>query len=137
MDDLKKNLKDAVLSAIKKDGVRMRPRWHFVLLAFLTATGALIVLLTLIYITSLGVFAGPGTSTPLKTGDRVEPGMTITTDDTGTATIQFPSGSVAHIDRNTTIRLEAQFFDDESGTSQTSLFLTIGRVWSRVRAPAR
>jgi len=56
MDELNKNLKQAVLDAIKKDGVKMRPRWHFLLLAILTATGALILLLTLVYLFSLVVF---------------------------------------------------------------------------------
>lgn len=56
MNDLKKDLKDAVLDAIKKEGVKMRPRWHFVLLTLLAASGALILLLTLIYVVSFIVF---------------------------------------------------------------------------------
>ena len=56
MNDLKKDLKNAVLDAIKKEGVRMRPRWHFLLLAALMATGVLILLLALVYLTSFIVF---------------------------------------------------------------------------------
>ena len=57
MDEVKRDLKRAVMDAIKKDGVIMRPRWHFLLLAALTATGALILLLALVYLFSFVVFA--------------------------------------------------------------------------------
>jgi hypothetical protein len=45
-----------VMKAIREGRVHMRPRWHFVLLSALTVLGAFIVLLTLLYISSLGVF---------------------------------------------------------------------------------
>lgn len=45
-----------VMDAIRKGEVRMRPRWYFVLLSLLTLTGALIVFLGLLYLSSLIVF---------------------------------------------------------------------------------
>ena len=45
-----------IMSAIRKGEIRMRPRWHFVLLSALSITGVFIVFLTLLYVVSLGVF---------------------------------------------------------------------------------
>lgn len=52
MDDLK----DKVMHIIEREGVSMRPRWHFVLMSALVATGALTLLIALLYIISLGLF---------------------------------------------------------------------------------
>ncbi|MBI2054843.1 MAG: FecR domain-containing protein [Candidatus Sungbacteria bacterium] len=73
-----------------------------------------------------------GKGTRLISGTELKGGSTITTDKSGEAELQFPDGSVARVDKETTLTLTAQFFDENSGTSQTSLFLTLGRVWSRV-----
>jgi hypothetical protein len=43
------------MDAIHGGKVRMRPRWHFILLSALGVTGALILLLALVYAVSLGV----------------------------------------------------------------------------------
>lgn len=45
-----------VMDAIRTGAVRMRPRWHFVLLSLLSVLGVLILLLTLLYVSSLIVF---------------------------------------------------------------------------------
>ena len=45
-----------IMDAIRAGEVRMRPRWHFVLLSALAIVGALILSLTLLYLTSLAVF---------------------------------------------------------------------------------
>ena len=45
-----------IMKAISRGDIRMKPRWHFVLLSSLYVIGAFIVFLTLLYITSLGVF---------------------------------------------------------------------------------
>lgn len=45
-----------IMRAISRGDIRMRPRWHFVLLSTLYITGAFIVFLALLYITSLSVF---------------------------------------------------------------------------------
>ena len=44
------------MDAIQKGGVRMRPRWHFVLLSVLVLSGILILFLTALYVTSLALF---------------------------------------------------------------------------------
>lgn len=86
-----------------------------------------------IIVLSPGVFVdtGTGTSSP-ATGDLILEGSAISTDATGEAELQFPSGSIARLDANSTLTIQSHFFDEASGTSQVSLFLTIGRVWSRV-----
>lgn len=68
----------------------------------------------------------------LATGATIEEGITIATDGTGDAEILFPSGSIARLDASTTVTLDQQFFDNDSGASKTGIFLSIGRVWSRV-----
>lgn len=50
------SIKNSVMQAIRERKVQMRPRWHFVLLSALAATGALLGLLTLMYVFSLWVF---------------------------------------------------------------------------------
>jgi hypothetical protein len=52
----KKIAGEDVMKAIRDGHVHMRPRWHFLLLSALSITGAFIVLLTLLYVTSLGFF---------------------------------------------------------------------------------
>jgi len=47
---------EGVMKAIREGQVHMRPRWHFLLISALSVTGACIVLLTLLYVTSLGFF---------------------------------------------------------------------------------
>lgn len=47
---------DDVMKAIRAGQVHMRPRWHFLLLSALSVTGAVIVFLTLLYVTSLAFF---------------------------------------------------------------------------------
>jgi hypothetical protein len=49
-------LKDKVMAMIQKRGVSMRPRWHFILLSALAAAGALILIVLLLYVTSLALF---------------------------------------------------------------------------------
>ncbi len=50
------DLKTSVMDAIRKRKVNMRPRWHFLLLSALAAAGVLILIVTLLYITSLVLF---------------------------------------------------------------------------------
>lgn len=50
------SLKDAVMKGIQEGTVRMRPRWHFMLLSALVLVGALVVCLTMIYVVSLVVY---------------------------------------------------------------------------------
>lgn len=50
------NPRNDIMSAIREGRVRMKPRWRFVLASTLAALGVLIILLTLLYITSFGMF---------------------------------------------------------------------------------
>ena len=52
----KTSLAGSILEKIKSGETHMRPRWHFVLRAFLLALGALILLLALLYLASFIVF---------------------------------------------------------------------------------
>lgn len=86
-----------------------------------------------ITVLSSGVSIFDGSSTTTATsGDAVIEGMTISTDATGEAELLFPSGSIARLDTNTIVKINAHFFDEESGTSDVSIFLSLGRIWSRV-----
>jgi hypothetical protein len=49
-------IRQGVMDVIKKRGVQMRPRWHFVLTSMLASLGIFIVLLALLYIISLSLF---------------------------------------------------------------------------------
>jgi hypothetical protein len=50
------SLERDVMDAIRKGRVKMRPRWKYVLSSTLLALGAIILLLTLLYIVSFGIF---------------------------------------------------------------------------------
>lgn len=52
----KPSVRTDIMDAISRGKIKMRPRWHFILLSALTITGAFIVFLTLLYVASLGVF---------------------------------------------------------------------------------
>jgi hypothetical protein len=58
MDDHRngKTIKEKVLEAIASGRAKMRPRWQFVLRAVLLATGAVLLLLLLVYLVSFTVF---------------------------------------------------------------------------------
>lgn len=49
-------IKQSIMQRITQGSVRMRPRWHFLLLSILIAVGSLIVFLALMYAVSLVVF---------------------------------------------------------------------------------
>lgn len=50
-------LKEKILNAIKSGRITMQPRWHFVLKAVLAVAGAFLVLLALLYLSSLVIFS--------------------------------------------------------------------------------
>jgi hypothetical protein len=56
MSEQRQSLQEGVMNAIRKGEVRMKPRWHFLLLSLLSVTGVFIVLLALLYIASLALF---------------------------------------------------------------------------------
>jgi hypothetical protein len=49
-------LRDTVLTAIEDGDVRMRPRWHFALVAALAASGTVVATLAVLYLCSFAVF---------------------------------------------------------------------------------
>ncbi|MFA5954053.1 MAG: hypothetical protein WC817_00765 [Patescibacteria group bacterium] len=51
-----KNLRDLVLQKIRLGEVAMRPRWHFVLKSALLMTGVVLLVLTILFVISLGFF---------------------------------------------------------------------------------
>lgn len=55
-NDQQKSIKDNILDTIKSGGVKMRPRWHFILKAILAVLGAIIVFLTVLYLASFIIF---------------------------------------------------------------------------------
>lgn len=56
MNDTHTHVKQSVMERIRKGGVTMRPRWHFILLSTLSAVGILAFALFLLYVTSLVLF---------------------------------------------------------------------------------
>lgn len=51
------SMKDSVLSALQKENVQMKPRWHFVLRGIFLVLGIIIILLTALYVSSSIVFS--------------------------------------------------------------------------------
>lgn len=70
----------------------------------------------------------------LKTGDEVALGKMIETDSKGIANIYFPDGSVLRLDANTKIVLDEASLDPASQGLSARIFLSSGRVWSKVLA---
>jgi hypothetical protein len=56
MNDMHTDIRDAIMQRIQDGQARMRPRWHFLLLSALTALGALIAFLALLFAASLVLF---------------------------------------------------------------------------------
>lgn len=56
-EDKDNEIKKSVLGAIQSGKVTMKPRWHFVLIAALAATGIVILALVLVYLVSFILFA--------------------------------------------------------------------------------
>ena len=55
-DDQKKSITEQILSSVKSGQIKMRPKWHFILRAFLWISGTAIVTLALLYLASLIMF---------------------------------------------------------------------------------
>lgn len=70
----------------------------------------------------------------LKTGDEVALGKMIETDAQGIANIYFPDGSVLRLDTNTKIVLDEARLNPEDQELIARIFLSSGRVWSKVLA---
>lgn len=68
----------------------------------------------------------------LQTGDEVDPGVKLKTNENGLANIYFPNGSVARMDINTQITINEASYNDENQTMVVKIMLGIGRVWSKI-----
>jgi len=68
----------------------------------------------------------------LQTGDEIDPGVKLKTNENGLANIYFPNGSVARMDINTQITIEEASYNDENQTMVVKIMLGIGRVWSKI-----
>ena len=73
-----------------------------------------------------------GGKSELKSGDELLEGGELETDQTGFAAIHFPEGSVARLEPESRVVLEAGSFDKKTGVLKAGIFLKLGRVWSRV-----
>lgn len=56
MNDDSRHMRESVMKAIHEQEVRMRPRWQFVLVSVLVATGTITLMLAIMYALSLAVF---------------------------------------------------------------------------------
>ncbi|MDO8430080.1 MAG: Ig-like domain-containing protein [bacterium] len=72
----------------------------------------------------------------LKTGDEIGARAVIKSDKTGLGNIYFPDGSVARLDANSVIIVEAGSFNPKTETLVVKLKLVSGRVWSKIIALA-
>jgi hypothetical protein len=70
--------------------------------------------------------------TELETGDELEPGETIKTNENGLAIIHFPDGSMARMEENSSLVIEESSFNEETESLKVRIKLKLGRVWCRV-----
>jgi len=68
----------------------------------------------------------------LKTGDELEYGETIETNESGLAIIHFSDGSVLRMEENSSLIIEEGSFDEKTESLKVRIALKLGRVWSRV-----
>lgn len=68
----------------------------------------------------------------LQDGSSLEVPITIKVSDGGRAAVYFADGSVARIDSGSEFTIREGSYDKESGTAKASIFLSVGRVWSKV-----
>lgn len=77
----------------------------------------------------------PATQEPLNdlvTGDELEPGTVIATNNAGFAIIHFPDGSKARLANNTELKIEQAEYNPETGSLLAKFKLESGAVWSKV-----
>jgi hypothetical protein len=68
----------------------------------------------------------------IASGDELEIGDVLQTNNAGIATIHYPDGSVARIDPNTTFTIDTHSYNSSTGQQSTGLKLEAGRIWSKV-----
>lgn len=70
----------------------------------------------------------------LKTGDEVQSGQTLMTDNVGLANLYFSDGSVVRLETQTKIDLKDFEYFSGNKTLKVKIFLQSGRIWSRIKA---
>ncbi len=68
----------------------------------------------------------------LKDGDEIIVPATIQVATSGLANINFADGSMARIDGGSMLALKQATYDATSGKANTSMFLSVGKIWSKV-----
>lgn len=68
----------------------------------------------------------------LKTGDELEDGAMVKTNETGFAEIHMPDGSAIRLDSASQISLDVADYDENNDTLQVKVKLIAGRVWSKI-----
>ncbi len=68
----------------------------------------------------------------LKSGDELNSGDFIETNENGLANIYFTDGSVIRLDKNTSLIIEESSFNPQTRSLRVKIGLKLGRVWSRV-----
>lgn len=68
----------------------------------------------------------------LQSGDELEFGKETKTDANGSAVIHFLDGSVARLDKESSLVIEEGSFDEINLALKVRMYLTAGRLWSRI-----
>ncbi|MFA5127680.1 MAG: FecR domain-containing protein [Patescibacteria group bacterium] len=71
-------------------------------------------------------------STTLLTGDELNEGAQVETNETGLANIVFPDGSVARLDSNTRVVISVGSYNETNKTLSVRLKLAAGNMWSKI-----
>jgi hypothetical protein len=72
----------------------------------------------------------------LQTGDELNPGNIVETNNGAMANIHFPDGSVARLEEKTKLVLDEALFEHQTEKLTVRINLLIGRVWSKIIALA-
>lgn len=73
-----------------------------------------------------------GSAIPLKNGDTIASGLTLSTGKNSEATLHFPDGSVLRVDKETKITLDQFAYKTEDKSLIVAIEIGVGRVWSKV-----
>jgi len=70
----------------------------------------------------------------LNSGDTIEPGSIIKTNNTGAATVYFADGSSLRIEPNTTVEITEGVYEEDTSSLKVRVTLIVGKVWSKITA---
>lgn len=69
---------------------------------------------------------------PVNTGDELENGAVVKTDENGLAEIHLPDGSAVRLDSDSEVTLTLGDYDTGSGSLMVRIELAAGRIWSKI-----